>query len=88
MMARKSLPWLPPATAAIPSAADVGDRKSAFMKIASAVPLIPVVKLEGDDRLVVTQGRPNVSLSRVASTLAIGLNLHSVIVEPRSGLGG
>ena len=53
-MASKSLPWVPPATAAIPSAAEVGDRKSAFMKIASAMHLIAVVILEGADRLQLT----------------------------------
>ncbi len=45
----------PSATAALPPAAEIGDRKSAFMKIASAMPLIPVVILERADRLVVTR---------------------------------
>ena len=43
VVAMKSLPWPSLATAAIPSAAEFGDRKSAFMKIASAMHLIPVV---------------------------------------------
>ncbi len=53
-MAMKSLPSASTATAAIPPAAEFGDRKSAFMKIASAMPLIPVVILESADRLHVT----------------------------------
>ncbi len=32
-----------PATAALPPASEIGDRKLAFMGIASAVPLIPVI---------------------------------------------
>ena len=47
-----------PATAALPSTPEVGDHKSAFMKIASAMLLIPVVKLEGSDRLQLTLSGP------------------------------
>ncbi len=92
-MASKSLPSASTATTATPSAAEIGDRKSAFKKIASAVPLIPVVILEGADGLVVVESGcgavavgsaylfPPLS-SDGASIAEPWLRFHTPLIEP------